>query len=49
MFLGCVKLVGGAGTACNEANANNNTYAVVDGGAENPGYLTLVPADNTNP
>jgi hypothetical protein len=49
MFLNCDKLVGGAGTVYSAANANDKTYAHIDGGAENPGYLTLVPADNTNP
>ena len=47
MFLDCVKLVGGAGTAYNEANANNNTYAIVDGAPANPGYLTKKPAQDS--
>ncbi|MBP5421274.1 MAG: leucine-rich repeat protein, partial [Paludibacteraceae bacterium] len=37
MFYGCSKLVGGAGTKCKGGNA---TYAHIDGGPSNPGYLT---------
>ena len=41
MFPGCGKLVGGAGTVFNSAKTNGE-YARVDGGAENPGYLTHI-------
>ena len=40
VFLGSSNLVGGAGTAYNISHADS-TYARVDGGASNPGYLTL--------
>jgi surface protein len=40
MFGGCTSLVGGAGTPY-DANHTNNTYAHIDGGTANPGYLTL--------
>ena len=49
MFLNCVKLVGGAGTAYNESNANDNTYAIVDGTDGIDGYLTLKTAESTTP
>ena len=39
MFLGCNGLVGGAGTAYDE-NHVDGSYAHVDGGPSNPGYLT---------
>ena len=39
MFTGCTSLEGGAGTVYNE-NQVDYTYAHVDGGENNPGYLT---------
>ena len=39
MFYDCTKLVGGAGTTYN-SNKTDKTYAKVDGGTSNPGYLT---------
>ena len=39
MFSGCINLVGGLGTTYDE-NHIDGTYARVDGGAEEPGYLT---------
>ena len=39
MFAGCTKLVGGKGTAF-DADHIDKTYAHIDGGASNPGYLT---------
>ena len=44
MFLGCISLVGGAGTKY-DANHIDATYACADGGTSNPGYLTLVKED----
>ena len=44
MFRDCYNLVGGAGTTYDAANANDATYAHVDGGADYPGYLTLKAA-----
>ncbi|MBR5697008.1 MAG: BspA family leucine-rich repeat surface protein [Prevotella sp.] len=44
MFDGCTNLVGGAGTAYNDANPKDKTYAHVDGGTSNPGYLTDISA-----
>lgn len=41
VFNGCTKLTGGAGTVYDE-NHKGVSYAHVDGGTENPGYLTLV-------
>ena len=38
-FGGCTKLVGGRGTAYDE-NQVDYTYAHIDGGSSNPGYLT---------
>lgn len=43
MFSGCTSLVGGAGTAYN-SSYTNKTYARVDGGTSNPGYLTSASA-----
>lgn len=40
MFYGCSSLVGGAGTKCSSSNVTIE-YARVDGGEDNPGYLTL--------
>lgn len=45
MFLKCPKLKGGAGTVWASTNSNDNTYAHVDGGTSNPGYLTQAPAE----
>ena len=39
MFLNCTSLVGGAGTVY-DANHVDVSYAHIDGGASNPGYLT---------
>lgn len=39
MFLNCTSLVGGAGTKY-DANLVDKTYAHIDGGVSNPGYLT---------
>ncbi|MBP3786863.1 MAG: BspA family leucine-rich repeat surface protein [Prevotella sp.] len=39
MFLDCTSLVGGAGTRY-DANNYGTSYAHIDGGASNPGYLT---------
>jgi len=39
MFSGCTSLVGGAGTVYDE-NHTDATYAHIDGGTANPGYLT---------
>ena len=39
MFKECIKLVGGLGTTYDETNTNH-TYAHIDGGERNPGYLT---------
>ena len=39
MFEGCTNLVGGKGTAY-DANHVDYTYAHIDGGPDNPGYLT---------
>ena len=39
MFLGCTKLVGGAGTTY-DPNHVNMAYAHIDGGPSNPGYFT---------
>ena len=40
MFHGCEKLVGGQGTRFSTSNPDDKSYAHVDGGASNPGYLT---------
>ena len=39
MFSGCTSLVGGAGTRY-DANNIGTSYAHIDGGIDNPGYLT---------
>lgn len=44
MFENCTNLVGGAGTVYN-SNYIDKTYAHVDGGPNNPGYLTLKVTD----
>lgn len=41
MFDGCTSLVGGAGTHFDANNPIDKTYAHIDGGQSNPGYLTL--------
>jgi surface protein len=46
MFTGCKLLVGGLGTGYNSANVDK-TYAIIDGGTSNPGYLTQGPAPTT--
>ena len=40
MFLNCTKLVGGQGTTYSSSNPSDKTYADIDGGLSNPGYLT---------
>lgn len=40
MFAGCTSLVGGAGTAYDEAHINKE-YARIDGGADQPGYFRM--------
>ncbi len=42
MFNLCTSLVGGQGTKYNASNPTDKTYAHVDGGMSNPGYLTAV-------
>ena len=44
IFYGCPKLVGGNGTTWDE-NHIDHTYAHIDGGPTNPGYLTLKTGD----
>lgn len=44
MFEACFKLVGGQGTAYRNAYKDDYTYAHIDGGAANPGYLTDIKA-----
>ena len=39
MFSGCYKLKGGQGTAYNNSNPTDKTYAHIDGGPSNPGYF----------
>ena len=46
MFSGCGSLVGGAGTTFKGSDLK---YAQVDGGAENPGYLTYKAPATANP
>ena len=40
MFTNCTSLVGGKGTTWSSSNPTNKTYARIDGGTSNPGYLT---------
>ena len=40
MFSGCTSLVGGQGTTYSSSNPKDKTYAHIDGGSSNPGYLT---------
>ena len=44
MFMGCTKLVGGAGTTY-DPNHIDMAYAHIDGGPSNPGYLTAKSCD----
>ena len=44
MFKNCTKIKGGKGTAYN-ANYIDKTYARIDGGTSNPGYLTEKPIE----
>ena len=44
MFTNCTSLLGGKGTYYNDSNPTNKTYAHIDGGPSNPGYLTA-PAE----
>ena len=44
MFYNCPNLVGGAGTIWSAENANNFTFAHIDGGPEAPGYFTDIKA-----
>ena len=44
MFFACTSLVGGAGTHY-DANHTNHSYAHIDGGTANPGYLTAAGAE----
>jgi surface protein len=46
MFYECKQLIGGKGTTYN-SDYTDGTYALIDGGPENPGYLTEVPEFNT--
>jgi surface protein len=46
IFSGCKTLVGGAGTTFQGSDLK---YAHVDGGEENPGYLTYKAPETTNP
>ena len=43
MFTSCTKLVGGNGTVYSDSHSDKE-YARIDGGTDNPGYLTLAPA-----
>lgn len=47
MFLGCRSLVGGRGTEYNSDHIDY-TYAHIDGGANNPGYLTDINGSGTS-
>ena len=42
MFMGCTKITGMQGTTYNES-ALDKTYAHVDEGTSNPGYLSIIP------
>ena len=48
MFYSCIQLVGGSGTFYN-GNGNDAVYAHVDGGSDNPGYLTLSGKESSKP
>lgn len=41
MFSDCSSLVGGLGTAYQEHNVTDGSYAHIDGGPSDPGYLTV--------
>ena len=41
MFFNCIKLAGGKGTAF-DSNHTGYSYAQIDGGASNPGYMTNI-------
>ena len=41
MFIGCYKIVGGKGTTY-DSNNITSSYAKIDGGPEDPGYLTYM-------
>ncbi len=43
MFANCTSLMGGQGTAYNDSNPKDKTYAHIDGGTSNPGYFTRDP------
>ena len=43
MFSRCTKLVGGQGTTWKSSNPIDKTYAHIDGGTSNPGYLSTPP------
>ena len=45
MFDGCTHLKGGAGTTY-DASHTDSSYAHVDGGTENPGYLTYMESED---
>jgi surface protein len=45
MFLNCSKLIGGAGTVY-DPNCIDSSMAHIDGGADNPGYLTDIANKN---
>ena len=47
MFKECTKLVGGSGTTWDESHTDY-TYAHIDGGASNPGYLTYKEAGSSS-
>ncbi len=40
MFFNCTSLVGGQGTTFSSSNPKDKTYAHIDGGTSNPGYLS---------
>ena len=44
MFANCPNLVGGKGTTYKDSNPKDKTYAHIDGGPSNPGYLTDIHA-----
>ena len=53
MFYSCTKLVGGKGTVWDTSYEDDVTYAHIDGGTDNPGYLCTAinlanTADNTS-
>ena len=41
MFSGCTSIVGGMGTTYDTSNPKDKTYAHIDEGPSNPGYMTL--------